>query len=150
MSGLVDILDEMAATIRSALSDVPKLQVTPRMNINPTPPTIDIYPGDPFRDPASAGFGDVNGMLIFTVRARINTADHRNGQTRLFRMMDDEHPWSVANALHGDDLNGKVSSTKVDGPSGLVQYVEPNGEGAYLGCEWRVTVINAEPDGAES
>ena len=57
---LADLMDEMADTLLAVVGPAvteTEVQVTGRLNPNPTPPSIDIYPGDPFRDtppPASA------------------------------------------------------------------------------------------------
>ena len=54
MPSLADLMDEMADTLHAvvgpAVGAETEVQVTGRMNPNPTPPSIDIYPGDPFRD----------------------------------------------------------------------------------------------------
>ena len=92
-----------------------EVQVTGRMNPNPTPPSIDIYPGDPFRDTPTAGFQDVGGELLFTVRARVTTIDNIAGQDLLLRLMDDEDDISVAGTLMEDQtLNGLASSVFVE------------------------------------
>ena len=86
------------------------MQVTGRLNPNPTPPSIDVYPGDPFRDTPTAGFGQVGGELLFTVRARVTTVDNIAGQNLLLRLMDDEDDISVAGTLMEDQtLNGHAS-----------------------------------------
>lgn len=132
----------MASTLETALGDTVE-QVVGRLNPNPTPPSIDIYPGDPFRESEQAAFGDVNGALIFTVRARVAAPDNPAAQDVLLNMMDDESDECVAFALMDDQtLNGLASSVKVDGPSGYVSFVDSGGEGALLGCTWRVTVLN--------
>jgi len=131
----------MAAKIQAVVGD--EIQVVPRMNFNPaTPVSVDIYPGDAFfRDPESAGFGDVDGSLIFTVRARVADNDIDGAQDQLLHLMDDEHATSVAVALYADrTLDGKVSSLFVEGPTGYRGY-EDN-PGAMLGVQWRVRVLN--------
>lgn len=141
---LADLFDEMAAKIDAVLvSEFPEAQVHGRRQFSPTPPSIDIYPGDPFRDSTdgTAGFQDVNGALIATVRARVNTADNFAGQELLLRLMDEEDDISVAAALMDDQtLNGLASSVSVDGNSGYLQYID-SGAQPFLGCEWRVRVL---------
>ena len=131
----------MAAKIQAVVGE--EIQVVPLMNFNPaTVVSIDIYPGDAFfRDPESAGFGDTDGSLIWTVRARVTDNDIDGAQRQLMRLMDDEHPTSVAVALEADQtLSGRVSSVFVEGPTGYRGY-EDN-PGAMLGVQWRVRVLN--------
>jgi hypothetical protein len=146
LSTLPDLLDEMAATMLAVVGpqapDV-EVQVVGRRNFNPTPPSIDIYPGDPFRDITTAGFSETGGELLLTVRARVTTVDNIAGQELLLRFMDDQDPISVASTLMDDQtLNGLASSVYVEGNTGYVQYIEGGTEGgALLGCEWRVRVL---------
>ncbi len=146
-ASLADLLDEMQAKLLAVVGPAvteTEVQVVGRRNFNPTPPAIDIYPGDPFREsPGIAGFGETGGELIFTVRARVTTVDNIAGQELLLRFMDDEDPISVASTLMDDQtLNGLASSVYVEGNSGYLQYVEGGTEGgALLGCEWRVRVL---------
>jgi len=147
---LGQLLDEIAAKIAAAaagadLTEVGELQVTSRRNFNPTPPSIDVYPGDPFRDgtDGTAAFNEVGGSLLLTVRARVNTADNIAGQDFLLRLMDDEDDISIAAALMDDQtLNGLASSVNVEGNSGYLRYIEGSDE-SFLGCEWRVRVLRA-------
>lgn len=148
MASLATILDELAATMSAvvgpAVSPEVEVQVTGRRNFNPTPPAIDIYPGDPFRDTptSSAGFGEIGGELLLTVRARVTTVDNPAGQDLLLRLMDDEDDISVAGTLMDDQsLGGLIGSISVDGNSGFIQYVDPGTDAALLGCEWRVRVV---------
>ena len=57
----------------------------PFLNQNPTPPSIDIYPADPFQ--TGSGFED-DTEVFFTIRARTTTADQEAGQKALLRMLD--------------------------------------------------------------
>ena len=67
-----DLLDAMADAIRTGLSTVTDVdvQVEPYMVSDPSPPTIDMYPGDVARGTAAEAFG-LNGEFLFTVRARV-------------------------------------------------------------------------------
>ena len=100
---LIAIMDEMADTIRDAVEAVTDLdvQVEPRMVLNPTPPTVDIYPADISRDPETASFEALDGAYLLTVRARVTTADHETGQTLLLSFMDDTDELSLMAALEG-------------------------------------------------
>jgi hypothetical protein len=140
---LAAILDQMADTLETAFdgSDL-DIQVVPRMNFNPTPLSVDMFPGDPFRDPDTAGMGDESGALLFTVRARVSTADFEAGQDVLLALMDDTDDLSVATALMDDyTLNGLASSVYVTGPSGFVRFDDGSGKGALLGVQWGVTIL---------
>lgn len=143
-ASLIDLLDEMADTLRTAVSDVGfPVQVEPRYVINPTPPTLDIYPADPAREDSSAGFGSIAGEFVFTVRARVS-GDQDAEQDLLLAFMDEEDDLSVATALMDDQtLNGLASSVHAEGPTGYRQYVDSRDQGSYLGCEWRVIVLRA-------
>jgi hypothetical protein len=119
---------------------IPELQTTGLMNINPTPPSIDVYPADPSQDALT--FGRQNNEFSFTVRARVTTADHDAGQLLLLSMMDPSSTTSVARAIKSDKtLGSKVSSLAVAGPSGFGIFNDRNGEGSYLGCTWTVRVM---------
>jgi hypothetical protein len=136
-------MDEMAAIIVDALGENVD-QVVPRLNLNPSGLSIDIYPGDPSRDTAAAGLGEVSGAWIFTVRARVDLGDPDASQDALLRLMDDEEAdeLSVALALMDDQtLNGFATSVNVEGPSGYIAYVDSPGN--MVGIEWRVTVLRA-------
>lgn len=149
MSSLRAIFAEMADELRNAGTAALAgtgfaLQVEPRRIINPSPPTIDIYPGDPFRDTVGAGFGDMAGRLLVTVRARIDTPDNDAAQDWLVDMMDEEHDLSVAATLMDDQtLNGHVSSVHVTGFTGQRFYDDLGHGGAFLGCEWLVVLLRA-------
>lgn len=150
MSSLIDILDALATTLEDAYATVDigsgiTIQVVGRLNPNPSPPSIDIYPGHPSTDDnEGGGFSDNHGGLIFTVRARVSTADSEAGQDFLLALMDAQDELNVATALTtlGGPLDDLVSSIKVEGPSGYTQYVDPGGKGSLLGCDWKVTVLN--------
>ena len=146
-ASLAELLDELAATLLAVVGPAvveTEVQIVGRRNFNPTPPSIDIYPGDPFREsPGIAGFGETGGELLLTVRARVSTVDNIAGQDLLLRLMDDEDAISVASTLMEDQtLNGLASSVFVEANTGYVQYIDAGQEGAaYLGCEWRVRVL---------
>ena len=50
-----EAIAEMVAALETISAEIPELQVTGYWNPNPTPPSIDIYPGDPSQE--GAGFG---------------------------------------------------------------------------------------------
>lgn len=142
---LREIMDAMGNKLDGAYSSLdPPVQVVARLNPNPTGLSIDIYPGDPFSQDETRGFGEDAGELIFTVRARTNTGDFDASQDLLLAMMDEEDDLCIAHALLDDDtLNGTASSVEVEPPSGFVRFQDLTGVHAYLGVQWRVTVVRA-------
>jgi len=137
----------MADQIRAAIDDVADVavQVENRMVLNPTPPCIDMWPADPSLDPTLAGFGDIDGGELITVRARVSTSDTDAGQDLLLAFMDDEDPLSVGAALLADPtLNGWAQTLDVTARSGYVLVPDSSGEGALLGCLWTVEVVKGE------
>lgn len=147
MAGLRDIVVEMADQIRTTLAAVTAIdvQVEPQYVINPSPLTIDVYPGDIARDADTAGFDDVSGAYILTVRARINTPDFDNAYDILLSLMDDEDSLSLAAALMDEPtLNGLATSVDVRDFTGLRAYETPSGEGGYLGFQVTAYVIPAK------
>ena len=69
-------------TLSSLSADeVPGLQVYPYLNSNPTPPSLDIYPGAPFQTGAGMGIGE--SQVFFTIRARVATADQESAMKLL-------------------------------------------------------------------
>jgi hypothetical protein len=140
---LAQILDAMAEQIRDVtetITDV-DVQVEPRWIVNPSPPTIDMFPADPSIDQTLRGFGDELGGELITVRARVGMSDSIEIQNLLLAFMDDEDPLSIALAL-GDDktLGGYAGSLDVRDRSGYVRVLEG---GDYLGCLWQVLVWKA-------
>lgn len=146
MATLAEIQDAMADLIRDNLDDITDLQVQvePRMIVYPTPPTIDIYPGDPSEDPELASFGDLVGGELIVVRARVHTADSNAGQDILLALMDDEDPLSIVAALDSDPtLGGAASDTHMRGRGGFALFEYPGGDGILLGCLLNYIVVKA-------
>lgn len=141
VSSLVEIADAFAAALEPLQTVIPGLQITPYQNPTPTPPSIDIYPGDPFQTDISYGKGEA--QMYWTVRARMTTADQIAGQELLLQLLDPAG--GVQGALWDDvTLGGTVGSATVDrdGVSGYRPYtVDPQTGEQILGCEWRVVVL---------
>lgn len=139
---MVALADQIRETVET-VTDV-DVQVEPNMVLSPTPPTVDIYPGDPSRDALSAAFDDDGGYLL-TVRARVNTADQDAGQDLLIAFMDDEDDLCLGLAVVDDPtLGGHASSVDIRDVSGYRLYEHPSGEGAYLGFQFTAIVIPAK------
>jgi hypothetical protein len=139
-------MDALAAQIQDELCGtanpvIPDLQVDGRMIPNPTPPAIDVYPGDPFAE--AIGFGRGNKELYFTVRARVSTADSEGGQDLLLSMMDTQATTSVEQAiLAAPTLGGVANVRDIEGPTGYGLFPDSSPEARqFLGCTWRVRVI---------
>jgi hypothetical protein len=67
------------------------------------------------------GFGQIVGeeTIVWTVRARVNTADYEAGQLLLLEFADPASSYCVASALEDEPtLNGYVSSVNVGSPTG--------------------------------
>jgi hypothetical protein len=146
VSSLVEIVEALAAALEPLREEVPDLQIYPYWLANPTPPAIDIYPGDPFSH--GTGFGAGHDACFFTVRARVTTADQDQGQQGLLALMDTNAATSIEQALVADQtLGGVVDSVSVGesdtpGVSGYRVYVEDAAaNGRLLGAEWRVEVL---------
>lgn len=150
-AGLIDVMRELADQISTAVDSVLTLegnplyvQVEPRLVLNPSPPTIDMYPGSLSRETESAGMGDMTGGYLITVRARVSTADNDAGQTLLLRFMDDADSLSIAGAATDDPtLNGYASSVAARDPSGYTMFPDPGNEGALLGFTFTAVVLPA-------
>jgi hypothetical protein len=143
---MIRILDELVENVRDWYSaDIDDLQVERRWIINPTPPCIDIYPGDPERDDLSRAFDDVAGAYLFTVRTRIHTAAYDETYDFLLETMDDEHDNCLPLACLDDPtLNGHAASMDVRNATGLRAYENLSGEGALLGWQFTLIVIPAK------
>jgi hypothetical protein len=137
---LNEVMAALATQIRTVVTAATTLdvQVEPGMVVNPTPPTIDVWPADPPYGP-DAGFGDLVGGDRLTVRARIGTGDNDAGQDVIYDLMDHATDMSLAGAIASDPTLGGVANLDVEAVSGLRQYGDPGDAGLYLGFE--VTVL---------
>lgn len=139
-----ELLDAMADQIRAALDDVDNLdvQVEPYMVADPTPPTVDMYPGDVARGAAAAAFG-TKGEFLFTVRARVSGNDPLENQAILNALLDDVDPLSVALALEDDQtLGGIATAVECVDPTGIVLYTY--GSEVLPGRQLTCRVVRAE------
>lgn len=135
---VLEVMAAAATQLEAQLSEpVPGIQVEPMLLITPTPPCIDIYPGDPFSEQISFDDGE---ELLFTVRARVSTADSEAGQQLLLGLMD-RNGTGVIGAIRSDTtFCGLVDYALAEGPSGYIAYADSGGAGSLLGCEWRLRV----------
>lgn len=142
MSTNVAIVDAMASQIETQLgSAIPNLQVVARLNFNPTPPSVDIYPAEEFSVADTYG----ERRLRWSVRCRVTTADNEDGQELLLSMMDS--PGASASSLAGaiaydESLGGTVDRAWVEsGPTGFSMFADAGGGGNLVGAVWTVAVM---------
>lgn len=146
---LVAILDEMGNQIRSVMDDADwAIQVEPRMVLSPTPPSIDIWPGDPARDEETGGMGagieDATHGYFVNVRARVAPTDHEAGQEVLLALKDDADELNLVQALYDDaTLNGYASDVSLVSESGFTLFTDVDPSKVYIGVLWRFLVIPA-------
>jgi hypothetical protein len=137
---LLELTAGIASQLEQRLStQIGVLQITATANRNPTPPSVDVYPADPFQEPD--GFGPENRQAIFVVRARVTDLDVESGQTLLLEMMDPDSAKSVHAALAADgSIGGTCQDSVVEGPASWGEYQDASGE-TLLGCQWRLRTI---------
>jgi len=127
---LAQLQQAIATALQPLTSQIDGLQVYGYLNWNPTPPSLDVYPGDPFQTDGTFG---PHSQVFFTVRARVSTADSEAGQKQLLRMLDPQDTASVEGAL------ANTATVVPEGVSGFREYIEDSTtNGRLLGCEWRV------------
>lgn len=148
---LRDIQDELAGVLETVIGSVLTAdgidgQFVPRLALDISEsPCFDVYDASPSRDSESAGFGDVSGAYVLTVRVRVATADDESMQSLLVDMIDDDHDLCVAKALVSDPtLGGWATDVWVDpeGFSGLLDLSTTAKQ--MVGRTWRVLVEAAE------
>ena len=149
MASKVAILEAMADQIRDVLTDVDwDFQVEPKMVLSPSPPAIDMYPGDPATDAELASFGatveDMAAGFVFNVRARISPTDHEAGQELLLELSDPASDLSLVQALYDDPtLGGIASDLNLASETGFTVFQDIDPSKVFLGVLWRFLVIPA-------
>ncbi len=142
-------MDEMADQISQAVAGSSwDFQVEPRMVLNPTTPSIDIFPADPSRDDDTASFGEVAaevmGGYFLNVRARVSPTDHEANQDVLLALKDDEDDLCLVQALYDDPtIGGHASDVELVSESGFVLVPTIDGANVHIGVVWRFLVIPA-------
>ena len=151
MSVAVDVLtlqivEAMVAALEPLRDQVEDIQILPYPMTNPTPPTIDIYPADPFYDAAAFGINGSGGCDFFwDVRARTTTADNEAGWKLLYRLVDPVA--GIGAILVDDDPLAEFGSVAVGeqgtpGVSGFREYIDDSAvNGRLLGAVLRVRVL---------
>lgn len=145
VSSLREVMDALSEQIEAAMASADvDVQVGARMIMNPSPPTIDMWPADPPVDQAIAGMGDIQGGDVVTVRARVDTNDHEGNQDVLLDLMDVESDMSVAAAIMDDPTLGGLAHLEVRGWTGLRPYTNADGTVLFVGAEWTVLALRVE------
>lgn len=146
VSKIVEIMDELGAKLDAAYQGItPTIQVSATPLANPTGLAIDIWPGFPSTGTETQAFGDIQGELIFSVRARSHLVDFDATMELLIALMDEEDDLCIAHALSDDQtLNGMASSVDVAAPGGIIPYANLfTGSNEHFGTEWRTTVVRS-------
>jgi hypothetical protein len=132
---LAEAVDAMTTALQPLRTQIPELQIYGYFNRNPTPPSLDIYPGEPFQE--GAGFGVGDKRVYWTVRARVSIADQEAGTLLLLRLLDTSDAASVEAALAAADTAVIGNDGSV---SGFRTYTDV-GDTDMLGAEWRVEMF---------
>jgi hypothetical protein len=140
---VAEMQDALADQIEAQLGGtanpaIETLQVGARLNPNPSPPSVDIYPGSPFTETIAYGR---SRQYWFTVRARVSTSDNEAGQDLLLAMMDDGADESVEAAIRSVKSYANAKLGDVEGPTEFGVFRDSAGEESLLGCIWRVALI---------
>lgn len=138
---LFEIMAALADQIRDTLTPVVgDMQVEGYMLANPSPPSIDIYPGDPSGEQIAYDY--TSQELLLTVRVRVSSADSLAGQELLLSMIDPRNPNSIGAAIAANKtLDGTVGAVLPLGASGYTRWPDPGGEGELLGAQLQVRVL---------
>jgi hypothetical protein len=117
------------------------IQVSAYALANPTPPTIQVLPGEVVYDRAMhRGLDD----LTFLVQALVQYGSDIGSQKRLDELLDPTGPKSLKTAVESDStLGGIVSDVSVTNATGY--RVAQGANGPILLCEWSVQVMAQNP-----
>jgi len=142
----LQLVDALVAALEPLRDEVEDIQILPYPMSNPTPPTIDLIPSEPFYDAAAFGInGDGGGDFFWDVRARTTTADNEAGWKLLYRLVDPVA--GIGPLLMNDEPLGELGSVTVGwageaGVSGFRDYVDDSVvNGRLLGAVLRVRVL---------
>lgn len=141
---IAEMMDALGEQIQEQLCGtanpvvIENLQVVPRMESNPTPPSIDVYPATPFTEVIAYGS---TRQYWFTVRARVTTADQKGGQDLLLAMMDDGSDESVEEAIRSTRTYAGAKLGDIEGPTEFGSFADTGVPENLLGCTWRVALI---------
>lgn len=124
------------------------VQVHAGMLPNPTPPSVDIYLGDPSNDEASGGFGASAEQIAegywINVRCRVATTDFESQEQVLLALRDQSSTMCLTDAFEADPtLGGYAHDIALDQVSGYVQFPTIDGGSSHIGILWRFLVLPA-------
>ena len=150
MSSLREILEAAADQIRDTMAAEADwaFQVEPTIILNPTPPSIDVFPGPQFFDLSTGGMGethaDIDEGIRIDVLARVAPNDNVANQQVLYELLDPESSMSLVQSLYDDPtLGGHVTDLTLGSCSGFQPAPRWDGGMVYLGVLWRFLVIPA-------
>lgn len=139
MAGLSEIRAGLAENLRS----IQGIQVSPWLLSNPTPPAIEIQPGEIDWDRAMQRGLD---ELTLTIRAFVAISTDIGAQHRLDELLAPSGPSSVKAAAESDrTLGGLVDDLRVTRCTGYRLFTRDGGV-SVLGAEWTVQIF-ASPKG---
>lgn len=144
MATLADVMTAIADQIRDQLENVTDVKVSVEgvRILEATGPTVDVFLGDESYDQTLAGFGDLQGGDVITVRATVNANDPTASQELLYAFADDEDPLSIVAALLYDEtVGGRVQTMDVLSRSGVGLQDQPSDR---LGLSWRVVLVRGQ------
>ena len=148
MSSLRAILEAAADQIRETMEAESDwaIQVEPSMILNPTPPSIDVFPGPQFYDVTTGSFGSTFAQMAegerVDVLARVNPNDNTANQELLAELMDPASSMSLVQSIYDDPtLGGVVADMSLESCSGFQPAPRWDGGMVYLGVLWRFLVL---------
>ena len=129
---LAETMEAIADALEPFASEIEGLQVYPYLNSNPTPPSLDIYPGARSRPGPGSGSGTARCSSPSGPVSR--TADQEAANQLLFRLLDPNDAACVEAAM----ADTAPSSRKACRSSANTSRTPPATAGCS-GCEWRVS-----------
>ena len=137
MATVAELREAITANLNAHLTDI---QATAYMLSNPTPPTIQVYPGGPAGD-LEYDLAMARGLdqWMFTVQAFVGVTGDIAAQKRLDVYIASSGPQSVKAAIESDPTLGGLGSCRVQRCGGYRTYTLETG--SYLGAEWYVQVL---------
>jgi len=147
VSAYSTLLEQIADQIRDAVNDGDwDVQVEPRLVVNPTTPSIDMFPG-PLNSDLGAFASDYAGAadgLFVDVRARVSPKDSHAFQDVLVSFCDPEDDLCVVQSLYDDPtLGGHAADVALVSQSEFQPAPSLDGTSWFVAVTWRFLVIPA-------
>lgn len=147
LAGKWELMQAIATLLRDAfvaeLEDGHAIQVERGYVAIPTTELacVDVFPAPTARGTDTAGFGDLFGEYLLTIRVRTSSADELATQEVLVALSDDTNALSIPAILDTDPtLGGLATSVYLQDESGWRTYLP----GDLPGFEWTVAVVPAD------